>query len=57
METIIHSGYFSSSSSSPLLLRDTPDYSIDTLSDLYAEAQQATASKVLTQSDRSLRGG
>jgi len=28
--SFIHSGYFHSASSSPLLLKGTPDYSIDT---------------------------
>jgi len=30
--SFIHSGYFYRASSSPLLLRGTPDYSIDTVS-------------------------
>jgi len=30
----IHSGYFYGASSSPLLLRGAPDYSIDTVSEL-----------------------
>src|SRR6218665_2044590 len=32
--SFVHSGYFYSASSSPLLLRDAPDYSIDTVSEL-----------------------
>jgi len=32
--SFIHSGYFYSTSSSPLILRFTPDYSIDTVSEL-----------------------
>src|SRR6218665_2883997 len=32
--SFIHSGYFYSTSSSPLLLRGTPNYSIDTVSEL-----------------------
>ena len=34
MHSFIHSGYFYSASSSPLLLRGTPDNSIDTVSEL-----------------------
>jgi len=40
----IHSGYFYSASSSPLLLRGTPNCSIE-----HAEALQATVSEGLTQ--------
>jgi len=32
--SFIHSGYFYSASSSPLLLKGAPDYSIDTVSEL-----------------------
>jgi len=32
--SFIHSGYFYSASSSPLLLRGAPDYSIDTVAEL-----------------------
>ena len=53
MELIIHSSihpiYFYSASSSPLLLRGTPDYSIDTVSKFHAEAPQVTASERLAQ--------
>ena len=45
----IHSGYFYSASSSPLLLRGAPDYSIDTLLELTREALQATVSEGLAQ--------
>src|SRR6218665_2319335 len=34
LHSLIHSGYFYSASSSPLLLRDAPDCSIDTVSEL-----------------------
>src|SRR6218665_2235339 len=44
----IHSGYFYSTSSSPLLLRVTPD-STDNVSEFCAEAPQATASEGLVQ--------
>ena len=36
----IHSGHFHSASSSPLLLRGTPDYSTDTVSEFHAEAHR-----------------
>jgi len=45
-----HSEYFYSASSSPLLLRGTPpNYSIDTVSKLHAEALQATVCDGLAQ--------
>ena len=46
---LIHSGYFYSAPSSPLLLRGAPDYSTDTVSEFHAEAPQATASEGLAQ--------
>src|SRR6218665_2651023 len=36
----IHSGHFYSTSSSPLLLRGTPDYSTDTVSEFHTEAHR-----------------
>ena len=45
----IHSGYFYSASSSPLLLGDTPDFSMDAVSEFHAEALQANASEGLVQ--------
>src|SRR6218665_2425397 len=46
----IHSfGHFYSAPSSHLLLRDAPDYSMDTVSEFHAEAPQATAGKGLAQ--------
>src|SRR6218665_1532656 len=45
----IHYGYFHSASSSPLLLRDVPGYSIETVSEFHTEALQATASEELAQ--------
>src|SRR6218665_3509577 len=49
MCVFIHSGYFYSASSSPLLLRGAPDYSTNTVSEFHAEAPQATAGKGLAQ--------
>ena len=49
IHSFIHSGYFYSASSSPLLLRGAPNYSIDTVSEFHAEAPQATASEGLAQ--------
>jgi len=43
-----HSGHFHSASSSPLLFRGVPDYSMNTVSEFHAEAQ-TTVSKGLTQ--------
>jgi len=45
--SFINSGYFYSASSSPLLFRGAPDYSIDTVSGFHAEALQATVSEEL----------
>src|SRR6218665_813450 len=53
----IHSGYFYSAPSSPLLLRGAHDYSKDTVPEFHAEAPQATAVKDLPKCPRSLRGG
>src|SRR6218665_1303514 len=49
--SFIHSRYFHSTSSSPLLLRDAPDYSIDTVSKLTPQAKEllATTSEGLAQ--------
>ena len=44
----IHSGFFYSAPSSPLLLRGAPD-STDTVSEFHAKAPQATASEGLAQ--------
>ena len=41
--------YFYSASSSPLLLRGAPDYSIDTVMELTHQALQATVSEGLAQ--------
>ena len=50
MSLLIHSGYFYSVSSSPLLLRCAPDCSIDTMSHaVHAAAIQATVSERLAQ--------
>src|SRR6218665_318248 len=38
--SFIHSGHFYSARSSPLLLRGTPDYSTDTVSEFHAEAHR-----------------
>jgi len=46
--SFIHSDYFYSASSSPLLLRGAPD-STDTASEFHAEALQAAASEGLAQ--------
>ena len=40
LHSFIHSGYFYSASSSPLLLRGAPDYSTDTVSEFHAEAHR-----------------
>src|SRR6218665_1808897 len=45
----IHSGYFHSASSSPLLLRGAPDYSMDSVSGFHAKSAQATVSKRFAQ--------
>jgi len=50
----IHSGYFCSASSSPLELRDAPDYSIDTVLEL--TCQSATGNFELMTCPRSLHG-
>src|SRR6218665_156691 len=44
-----YSGHFYSASSSPLLLRCAPDYSIDTVSELTCQALWATVSEGLAQ--------
>src|SRR6218665_2334528 len=49
ISSFIHSGYINSASSSPLLLRGAPHYSIDTVSEFHAEALQAIASERLAQ--------
>src|SRR6218665_1318946 len=49
IHSCIHSGYFYSVSSSPLLLRGVPNYSTDTVSELHAEALQTTVSKGFAQ--------
>src|SRR6218665_2518128 len=49
IHTFIHSGYFYSASSSPLVLSGAPDYSTDTGSEIHAEAPQVTASEGLAQ--------
>ena len=46
---LIHSGYFYTASSSPLLLRGATDYSLDAVSELTAEALQAIVSEGLAQ--------
>src|SRR6218665_1770406 len=40
INSFIHSGYFYSAPSSPLLLRGAPDYSTDTVSEFHAEAHR-----------------
>src|SRR6218665_496585 len=50
VHSFIHSDYFYSTSSSPLLLLGTPDTAqIDTVSGFHTEALLATASEVLAQ--------
>src|SRR6218665_651415 len=46
----IHSGYFYSASSNPLLLRGAPDYSIVTVSELKHRSATETVSEGLSQS-------
>ena len=41
-DSFVHSGYFYSASSRPLLLRDAPDYSIAAVSELRAKALQVS---------------
>jgi len=53
--SFIHSGYFYSASSSPLLLRGAPDYSIDTVSKL--TRRSATGNCKWRTCPRSLHGG
>src|SRR6218665_2237016 len=51
LQDIIHSFiHFNSAPSSPLLLRDAPDYSTDTVSEFTPQSAQATAGKGLAQS-------
>jgi len=52
---LIHSGYFHSASSSPLLLRGAPDYSIDTVLEL--TGRSTTGNCELRTCPRSLRDG
>ena len=40
VHSFIHSGHFYTAPSSPLLLRGTPDYSTDTVSEFHAEAHR-----------------
>ena len=40
LHSFIHSGHFYSAPSSPLLLRGSPDYSTDTVSEFHAEAHR-----------------
>jgi len=47
--SLIHSGYFYSASSSPLLLRGVSRHSMDTVSKFHAKAPQATASEGLAE--------
>jgi len=44
-KSFIHSGYFYSASSNPLLLRGASNYRIDTVSEFHTEALQATANE------------
>jgi len=53
--TFIYSGYFYSASSSLLLLRGAPNYSVDTVSEL--TGQSATSNCEWRTCPRSLRGG
>src|SRR6218665_2065565 len=46
--SFIHSGYFYSVPSSPLLLRGAPDYSTDTVSEFHAELYLKDLPKVYT---------
>jgi len=55
IHSFIHSGYFYSASSSPLLLRGAPDYSIDTVSEL--TRRSATGNCEWRICPRSLHGG
>ena len=45
--SFIHSGHFYSTPSSPLLLRGTPDYSTDTVSEFHTKAQRQLQAKNL----------
>src|SRR6218665_651491 len=47
--SFIYSGYFYSTSSSPLFLRNAPRHSTDTVSEFHAKATQATASEGIAQ--------
>jgi len=47
--SFIHSGYFYSASSSPLLFRGTPHYSTDTVLESTHQALQETVSEGLAQ--------
>src|SRR6218665_484878 len=49
IHSFIHSGHFYSAPSSPIPLRGAPDYTTDTVSELHAEAPQASAGKGLAQ--------
>src|SRR6218665_370284 len=42
IHSFIHSGYFYSAPSSPLLYRGTPDYSTDTVSELHPQPHKQT---------------
>jgi len=55
MRNIIHSRYFYGTSSSPLLLRGAPDYSLGAVSEL--TCRSATGNYEWRTCPRSLRGG
>ena len=52
----IHYGHFYSASSSPLLRRDAPDYSNDTVSEFYAEAHRQLQVPLILQSKLDVAG-
>src|SRR6218665_1862497 len=55
IHSFIHSGHFYSASSSPLLLRSSPDYSTDTLSEFHIEAHRQLQVKDLPEVPRQRR--
>ena len=57
MIDLIHSRYFYSTSSNPLLLRGAPDTACVSVSEFHAEAPQATASEGLAQGPYVSRAG
>src|SRR6218665_1601253 len=52
IQTFIHSGYYYSASSSPLLLRSAPDYRIDTVSELTCRSATGTCERGICSRSR-----